>query len=261
MQFDFELFLVLAVLLSGIVSLYDTIFLAKHRLGQMPKAVEYAHSFFPVLLIVLLLRSFLMEPFRIPTGSLEPSLIPGDFIATNKFIYGLRLPVSHTKIFRLGEPKVGDIVVFKFPVEPDKNLIKRIIGVGGDKISYKNKIIYINGVEQPQKDLGPESYIDENGNMIKVERYQEIINGIKHDIYKNPDDPAQDFSITVPPREYFAMGDNRDNSLDSRYWGFVPEGNLIGKAFMIWFSWDKISHTIRWNRMGEIINKTETNQR
>jgi signal peptidase I len=261
MQFDFELFLVLSVLITGVIALYDIIFMAKHRLGQMPKIIEYSHSFFPVLLIVLLLRSFLMEPFRIPTGSLEPSLIPGDFIASNKYEYGLRLPVSHTKIFRISEPKAGEIVVFKFPVEPDKNLIKRIIGVGGDKISYQNKVLTINGVEQPQKNLGRETYIDENGNSVTVERYQEIINGVKHDIYTNPQEPAQDFTVTVPQGEYFAMGDNRDNSLDSRYWGFVPEGNLIGKAFMIWFSWDSINHKIRWNRMFEIINKTETNQR
>ena len=164
MHYDFELFLVTATLFTGLIALLDLVILAKYRGGSvMPTWIEYAHSFFPILLIVLLLRSFLMEPFRIPTGSLEPSLIPGDFIASNKFAYGLRLPVSHTKVFQLGEPNRGDIVVFRYPVDPSVDFIKRFIGIGGDKISYINKVLYINGIAQKQKDLGPEKYIDDNG--------------------------------------------------------------------------------------------------
>src|SRR5689334_19504465 len=123
----FELFLVLATFFTGIIALWDKVYLAKRRVGPEPKWVEYAYSFFPVLLIVLLLRSFLVEPFRIPSGSLEPTLLPGDFVAANKFSYGLRLPVLHTKIVAINEPKTGDIAVFRYPLDPKVNFIKRII--------------------------------------------------------------------------------------------------------------------------------------
>lgn len=256
MDFDFELFLTCATLVTGAIALVDVLFFARHRTGEMSKVVEYAHSFFPVLLIVLLLRSFLVEPFRIPTGSLEPTLLPGDFVAANKFAYGLKLPVLHTKILAVSEPRVGDITIFRWPLHPDIDLIKRIVGVPGDKISYVNKVLSINGVVQPQKDLGPAVDIDESGKSIAVEKYEETINGIKHDIYVNPAVPAQNISVTVPANSYFAMGDNRDNSYDSRGWGFVPEENLLGKAFIIWFSWNPEAHTVAWNRIGTLINHT-----
>jgi len=255
MDFDFELFLTIATLFTGAVALIDVLFFARHRQGEMSKVVEYSHSFFPVLLIVLLLRSFLVEPFRIPTGSLIPTLLPGDFIAVNKFAYGIKLPVVHTKILAVNEPKVGDIAVFRWPLHPDVDLIKRIVGVPGDKISYVDKVLSINGVVQPQKDLGPVTNAYE-GTPVQVEAYQETINGITHDIYINPRVPAQNFSITVPPGNYFAMGDNRDNSFDSRGWGFVPEENLLGKAFVIWFSWDSQAHFVDWRRIGTLINHT-----
>ena len=251
----FELLLTLATVITGIITLVDLVFFVRHRTGDMPKIIEYAHSFFPVLLIVLLLRSFLVEPFRIPSGSLEPTLMPGDFVAANKFEYGLRLPVLHTKILGLGEPKVGDITVFRYPRDPSVNFIKRIVGVPGDKISYINKVLYINNMIQPQKDIGPALDYDSNGNAIPMEKYLETINHISHYIYENPAVPAQNFTVTVPPGNYFAMGDNRDNSEDSRYWGFVPDNNLIGKAFLIWFSWDDNTDSIRWNRMGKILNQ------
>lgn len=254
MDFDFELFLTCATLLTGLIAFVDVLFFARHRTGEMPKVAEYAHSFFPVLLIVLLLRSFLVEPFRIPTGSLIPTLLPGDFIAVNKFEYGLKLPVLHTKILSVHEPKVGDIAVFRWPLHPDIDLIKRIVGVPGDKISYQNKVLSINGVVQPQKDLGPatDSY---EGPAIQVEKYQETINGVTHDIFVNPRVPAQNFTVTVPPNSYFAMGDNRDNSFDSRGWGFVPEQNLLGKAFIIWFSWNGQTNSPDWRRIGTLINR------
>lgn len=254
MEAGFELFLVLATLLTGIIALIDIVYFAKHRVGAMSKWVEYSHSFFPVLLIVLLLRSFLVEPFRIPSGSLEPTLLPGDFVAANKFAYGLRLPVSHTKIFAFGEPQKGDIAIFRDPTDPSIDLIKRTIGTPGDKISYINKVLYVNGVVQPQKDLGSATDYDQAGNPIPVEKYQEIFNGVKHDIYINPAIPAKDFTVTVPEGGYFMMGDNRDDSLDSRYWGFMPERNLIGKAFLVWLSWDGEANKIRFQRMGKLIN-------
>jgi signal peptidase I len=255
MDFDFELFLTVATLLTGAVALVDVLFFARHRKGEMSKVVEYSHSFFPVLLIVLLLRSFLVEPFRIPTGSLIPTLLPGDFIAVNKFAYGLKLPVIHDKILSVNEPRVGDIAVFRWPLHPNIDLVKRIVGTPGDKISYVNKVLSINGVVQPQKDLGSVTNSYE-GTPIQVEEYEETINGIKHDIYVNPNAPAQDFSLVVPPSSYFAMGDNRDNSFDSRGWGFVPEENLLGKAFVIWMSWDSQTHFVNWRRIGTLINHT-----
>ncbi|HEV2613422.1 MAG TPA: signal peptidase I [Gammaproteobacteria bacterium] len=256
MDFDFELLLTVLTLITGFIALVDVLFFARHRTGEMPKVAEYAHSFFPVLLIVLLLRSFLVEPFRIPSGSLEPTLLPGDFVAANKFAYGLKLPVLHTKILAVGEPQEGDIAIFRWPLHPNIDLIKRIVGVPGDKISYVNKVLSINGVVQPQKDLGPAVDIDEAGHNIPVEKYQETINGIKHDIYINPKIPAQDMTVVVPPNSYFAMGDNRDNSYDSRGWGFVPEQNLLGKAFVIWMSWNTQMNSVDWHRIGTLINHT-----
>lgn len=276
MDMNFELILVLIVLFSGAVCLADVIFFARKRheaelllsttteeikrgkleqQATMSKLVEYSRAFFPVLLLVLIIRSFIFEPFRIPSGSLEPTLIPGDFILTNKYTYGLRLPVLHTKIFDMNEPKVGQIFVFRSPPNPDIDFIKRVIGVPGDKISYIDKVLYINDVMQPQIDIGPIKYTDDNGNVSTVELKSEVINGIKHNIYVVNDKPADDFSLVVPPGNYFAMGDNRDYSWDSRYWGFVPEQNLIGKANYIWLSWDKDKYSIRWNRMFTKINK------
>jgi signal peptidase I len=254
MESGFELFLVLATLLTGLIALVDIVYFAKHRVGAMPRWIEYGHSFFPILLIVLLLRSFLIEPFRIPSGSLEPTLLPGDFVAANKFTYGLRLPVSHTKILALGEPQKGDIAIFRDPTDASLDLIKRTIGTPGDKISYIDKVLYINGVKQPQKDLGPATDYDQDGNPIAVEKYEETFNGIKHNIYINLAIPAKDFTVIVPQDSYFMMGDNRDDSLDSRYWGFMPEQNLIGKAFLIWFSWGGSENGVRFHRIGKLIN-------
>lgn len=276
MDINFELILVLIVLLTGVICLIDVSYFARKRhhaemqltttpdilqraklekQATMSKLVEYSRAFFPVLLLVLLIRSFLVEPFRIPSGSLEPTLIPGDFILTNKFAYGLRLPVLHDKIFNIGEPKVGQIFVFRSPPNTQIDFIKRVIGVPGDKISYIDKVLYINGVMQPQTDLGPVLYKDDEGNNATVEMKSEVINGVKHNIYVLNDKPAEDFTLIVPPGSYFAMGDNRDFSWDSRYWGFVPEKNLIGKAVMVWLSWDGDKYKIRWNRIGKVINK------
>lgn len=260
MSMSFELLLVALVFLTGMIYLSDVTYLKKHRQGTMPKTIEYSRSFFPVLLIVLILRSFLVEPFRIPTSSLVPTLLPGDFIASNKFAYGLRLPVLHTKIIKIGEPVNGDIVVLRWPVDPSVNFIKRVIGIPGDKISYINKVLYINGIEQSQIDVGPSNDSDENGNSWPVEIHSEKLNGITHLIYLRNDLPAKDFTLVVPEGNFFVMGDNRDNSADSRVWGFVPEANLIGKAFLIWFSWDSEKNAIRWNRMGTFINKEKVSE-
>lgn len=258
MNFNFELLLTLAVFITGFIVLFDIIFFVHKRQltnAKMPILIEYARSFFPILLIVLLLRSFLIEPFRIPTGSDKPTLLVGDFIAANKFIYGLRLPVTHTKIFATKEPQTGDIALLRYPIDPSMNFIKRVIGKPGDRISYINKILYINGKSATQQSIGQTTDIDAAGQSWAVEIKQEDLAGVKHLIYTRPDIPASDFSVTVPANQYFVMGDNRDDSNDSRYWGFVPEENLVGKALLIWLSWSgEKPYYIRWQRLGNLIH-------
>jgi len=262
MNFNFELILFYAVVISGLITLFDVLFLAKKRklahaqLGgssaemKMPLIIDYGRSFFPVLLIVFLLRSFLYEPFRIPSSSLEPTLLVGDFIVVNKFDYGIRLPVAHNKLIKTSEPKRGDIMVFRWPPDPSKDFIKRIVGIPGDHIKYINKVLYVNDQEIKQDVGTPATRIDEQGNTIDVVKKEEDLLGIKHAIYQNPNQAAYDFNdIIVPPGMYFAMGDNRDDSADSRFWGFVPEKNIVGKAVMVWLSWDSLKHNVRWNRL------------
>jgi signal peptidase I len=265
MHFNFELILFFAVLISGLIALFDLIFFAKKRRIayaakikninnppeiKLPVIVEYARSFFPVLLVVFFLRSFLYEPFRIPSGSLEPTLLVGDFVLVNKYDYGVRLPVSHNKIFQNHEPKRGDIFVFRFPPNPKINIIKRVIGVPGDHIRYTDKTLYINDKEVPQTLKETTTRIDEEGNTQSVLLKEENLFGVKHTIYQNPNVASDDFAgIVVPDGMYFAMGDNRDDSADSRYWGFVPESNIVGNAVLTWMSWDSKDYKIRWNRL------------
>lgn len=271
---SFELILTLAVLITGTIVLIDKFFLAPLRKRQpilvvgsdgtmstdatdtpkLPKIIEYARSFFPVLFIVLLFRSFCFEPFRIPSSSLEPTLLIGDFILVNKFAYGLRLPVLNTKIMNLGEPKVGDIAVFRYPVNPKENFIKRIIGVPGDHIRYIDKVLYINGQPAPQQLLISTTAADHQGVVWPVVEKRENLLGVQHAIYQRPSAPAQNFDIVVPAGHFFAMGDNRDDSSDSRYWGFVPEENLAGRAIAVWLSWDNKQKNFRWSRMGQSIH-------
>ena len=262
MNFNFELILFYATLISGILMLLDILFFAKRRKrladasGQsvkLPIIFDYAHSFFPILLIVFLLRSFLFEPFRIPSGSLEPTLLTGDFIIVNKFDYGVRLPVIHNKLFGEGEPKRGDIMVFRWPLNPSIDFIKRVIGVPGDKISYLDKTLYVNGKKIPQDYLKTVTINDENGEH-EVKQYEENLLGIKHKIYIDPARTSADLKeVTVPEGSYFVMGDHRDDSEDSRYWGFVPEQNIIGKAVYVWMSWNNNDMNVRWHRIGKLI--------
>lgn len=258
MDFDFELYLTLATLISGVICLIDIFYWAPIRkeksITKQPILIEYARSFFPILLIVLLLRSFLAEPFRIPSGSEKPGLLVGDFIVANKFAYGLRLPVLRTQLVHVGEPKRGDTTLFRPPRNPSIYYIKRIVGVPGDHISYINKVLYINGVEAKQKFLKQVTDKDDNGNVQTQDMMEEDLMGVKHTIYVRPDRLAEDGSWVVPPGHYFAMGDNRDGSNDSRYWGFVPEHNLVGKAFLIFFSWNNDDHQVRWDRIGMVIH-------
>ncbi len=278
MSFDFPTFLVLFTFATGIVWAVDAALFAPKRrskaiegLGseaeadpetinkiledQEPYVVELSRSFFPIVLAVLVVRSFIVEPFRIPSGSMMPSLLVGDFILVNKFAYGIRLPAINTKVIEIDKPKRGDVIVFRYPEDPRIDFIKRVVGEPGDTIAYRNKVLYVNGKRAIQSEIG--RYLGTGGGsmMTGAIHLNEDLAGVKHDVLVMPSRPVLDFEFTVPPDEYFVMGDNRDNSRDSRFWGTVPDENLIGKAFMIWMNWDSESdHLISWSRIGNDIN-------
>ena len=257
--------LTLAVGIPGLIALVDALCMRRARKAknqQDPTLIEYCRSFFPVLLIVWVIRSFLIQPYKVPTGSLEPTVMPGDFIAVNQFAYGLKFPIGNYKMIATGDPKRRDIGVCHYPPNPKGIYVKRLIGLPGDHIQYKNKILYINGKKQPQKLLGHDfDYGDGPGQTAPVDVYEEDLDGVWHKIFRRPDsddgqfpletDSMGDFSYTVPKGKYFMMGDNRDNSADSRYFGAVPERNIIGKAFGVWMSWDPVHHRVRWDRIGD----------
>lgn len=215
------------------------------------KWVEYARSFFPILLLVFILRSFVAEPFRIPSGSMKPTLLEGDFILVNKFIYGLRLPIWGYKLMDVKSVKRGDVLVFRFPKDPSVDFIKRVVGVPGDKISYQQKVLYVNGKALEQQFLGTVQDFNGRG-FSQLKHYKEISDKV-HAIYLRPNQGNDMEAITVPEDMYFVMGDNRDNSEDSRVWGFVPRHLILGKAFFIWLSVDMNAKDIRWQRIGKSI--------
>jgi signal peptidase I len=258
---NFAATLTLLVAVTGIIVLIDQLWLRRGRTQTnqaQPLIIEYARSFFGVLLLVWVIRSFIIQPYRVPTGSLEPTVMPGDFLAVNQFAFGLRFPVWNKTLIPVGQPKRGQIVCFYFPPNPSTILVKRVIGIPGDHVVYKNKVLFINGVEMKQEDVG--TALDQEPSRagvseeFPVERKIENLDGVKHQIYVMKDGGlTQDYDITVPPHMYFMMGDNRDNSDDSRSWGFAPERNLIGKAFVIWLSWDPLHHKIRWDRIGTML--------
>ena len=251
---SFPAIMVSLVFVTGIIWLLDSFFWAPQRIKEQkePLVVEYARSFFPIILIVLIIRSFIAEPFRIPSGSMLPTLHIGDFILVNKFSYGVRLPVLNNKILSTGEPERGDVVVFRYPKNPQVDYIKRVIGLPGDKVGYFNKTIYINGnaiaQDVKEKNINLLSLVPAR-NELRFEQLGEV----GHDILVDPDRRLIEGEAVVPEGEYFVMGDNRDNSNDSRFWGTVPEGNLVGQAFFIWMSWDLNAGGIVWNRLGSSI--------
>jgi len=280
MDLNFPAILVAAVFITGGIWLIDTLMFAPRRRAMAadaaengtapeeimrrtrePMLVEYARSFFPVILVVLLLRSFLVEPFRIPSSSMMPTLLVGDFILVNKFAYGVRLPVLHTKIIETDSPKRGDVVVFRYPRNTSVDYIKRIVGVPGDEISYRNKVLYVNGQPMPQMPIGRYTGIGSGVRSTGSLHSIETINNVEHSVLIRVGTP--DFPpgcqvllrgpIKVQEGQYFAMGDNRDNSNDSRCWGLVSEENLVGQAFAIWMSWDsqRSGFPIAWDRLGE----------
>lgn len=218
---------------------------------KQPTWIEYSGSFFPVIALVFVLRSFLYEPFKIPSSSMVPTLVAGDLILVNKFTYGIRLPVINRKVVEMNSPQRGDVMVFKFPKDTSLDYIKRVVGIPGDKISYKNKRLSVNGKELAYRQL-PDYLNEEHLNYSR--QFEETLNGTPHRILTDERSPSyvpnpdhftgrercnyntEGFTCTVPSGHYFVMGDNRDNSLDSRYWGFVSDQHIVGKAFFIWMN-------------------------
>ena len=253
MNFNYELIIFYAMVISGVVALLDAVYFApkrkKAKQEKLPLIIDYARSFFPILLLVFSVRSFAYEPWRVPSGSLKPTIQPGDFILVDKFSYGIRLPVIHTKIINIGEPKRGDIVVFRSPSKDTPPLlIKRVIGIPGDHIKYIDKVLYINDHEASQAHVDFSNDSDDGLTSWAVEVKQENLLGIEHGIYQTPHEGNDNFEVTVPEGKYFMMGDNRDDSADSRYWGFLPEKNIVGKATHVLMSFDSIKHPVRWER-------------
>ncbi|MEE8342551.1 MAG: signal peptidase I [Gammaproteobacteria bacterium] len=218
-----------------------------------PTFVEYCKSFFPVILAVFLLRSFLVEPFRIPSGSMMPTLLAGDFILVNKYAYGIRLPVINRKVIDVEDPKRGDVVVFRYPRDPSIDYIKRVVGLPGDHIRYQGKTVSINGKKIAQVPVGTYMGAGAGSSMMGANRRTEQLGDAEHDILVQPNLRSRNGEFFVPPGHYFVMGDNRDNSNDSRFWGTVPNQNLVGKAFLIWMNWDSVDHGINWSRIGDSI--------
>jgi signal peptidase I len=258
---DFALILVLATLVTGVIWALDALIFKRLRSAgavrgeavREPVVVEYAKSFFPVLFLVLILRSFLFEPFRIPSGSMMPTLLEGDFIFVNKFVYGLRLPVLNSKVVDIGEPQRGDVVVFRLPSDPAVNYIKRVVGLPGDTVYYDqgNKQLTINGEEVPLEIIGP--YEDDPGMSLAEER----LGASEHFLLLTRGSLSRGGTYKVPAGHYFVMGDNRDNSRDSRFAGvdFIPEFRLVGRAERIWMNWRSPSEGgPEWSRIGKSID-------
>ncbi|MGE0859125.1 MAG: signal peptidase I [Gammaproteobacteria bacterium] len=246
MIWDFAAVLTLLVLVSGAIWALDAlVFEPRRRAGAVagespatPWLADYARSFFPIFLIVLLLRSFLVEPFRIPSGSMIPTLLIGDFILVNKYEYGIRLPVLNKKVLPLGDPKRGDVVVFRFPLDPSTPFIKRIVGLPGDTVRYVDKTLYVNGEKVPEVPAGTYVGVRSAAVHTGAQLFKEQLGTRQHDIIETPGAGSLNGEYQVPAGHYFVLGDNRDNSRDSRYWGFVPDQNLVGRAFFIWMAWD-----------------------
>ncbi|MCB1632209.1 MAG: signal peptidase I [Pseudomonadales bacterium] len=214
---------------------------------RVPATVEYARSFLPVLLIVLVLRSFLVEPFQIPSSSMVPTLLVGDYILVNKYAYGIRLPVLNTKVIDIGEPQRGDVMVF-FPPNDHRYFIKRVIGLPGDHIVYRDKVLYVNGEEMPQTLIAQLPPLAPTYQILE-ENLASVTHVVRKDLRRHIPD---NFETTVSPGHYFMMGDNRDNSSDSRVWGEVPERNIVGNAFAIWMHWEGLLSLPSFSRMGAI---------
>jgi len=252
---DFAAVLLMAAVITGLIWLYDAKFARRRRMADVPEpvVVDMARAFFPVIVVVFLIRSFWVEPFKIPSGSMKPTLLVGDFILVNKYTYGIRLPVVNRKVLDVDPVRRGDVVVFRYPTDPTVDYIKRVVGLPGDKIVYRAKRLTINGQAVAMKAEG--FYTDAELNYLRLPTWTETLGTHTHQIMVVPAQPPVDlaqvrqfprredceyndegFACTVPPGHYFMMGDNRDQSSDSRYWGFVPDENIKGRAFLVWMN-------------------------
>ena len=246
MIFDFLNILSFLTIFTGVICLVDILWRWLRKIPmdkniRPPLVIDYARSFFPVLLIVSIMRSFLFQPYYVSTGSLEPTIMPGDMILVNQYDYGLRIPLWNKKIVDIGKPQRGQIALFRWPVNPAATFVKRVIGIPGDCISYQNKVFYINGKKMLQKFIKNTMEVSDDDKTWKAKEYEENLDGFKHLILLQPDyhHPTQNFrNLIVPKGEYLMIGDNRDNSDDSRSWGFVPARNFIGRALFTWMNWD-----------------------
>lgn len=270
MNIDFTFWLLFLTVASFVIMMVDWLFFEKKRKARFegkleglskkekqkllkpPFLADYARSLFIVFLVVFVVRAFVVENFRIPTGSMYPTLKTNSFVLVNKFAYGIRNPITNEVWIKTGEPKRGDVIVFHYPVDPKVDFIKRVVGMPGDKISYQNRRLYINGKEIPETLIGnivePVNSLTE-----KSKEYQENLLGIQHHILTMPWVSSLNFkNVVVPKGMYFVMGDNRDNSEDSRYWGFVSQSDLVGKAFFVWLSVNTSPFKIRWDELGSI---------
>ena len=249
---NFTLILIVLLIATGAIWLAGWAWGRVRGTGEQSVVVEYARSLFPVILVVFLIRSFGVEPFKIPSGSMLPTLRVGDFILVNKFEYGLRVPLVGWKLTGGDEPERGDVIVFQYPRDPSVDYIKRIVGLPGDRIAFRDHTIFINGEPVPRKQSTRFAYRKEPGATVHGLRYQERTDHHRYNVlYTQGQNGRSIFEpLRVPEGEYFVMGDNRNNSNDSRYWGTVPESNILGEAFLIWWSWDGRANSPRWGRLG-----------
>ena len=244
---------------QGIAKVDDNVAQARDSLLMQPWWLDWTAGLFPVILVVFLLRSFLFEPFKIPSGSMIPTLMVGDLILVNKFHYGVRLPVINKKIIANHDPQRGDVMVFRYPNDTSIDYIKRVVGVPGDEVSFRNQTLYLNGAAVPTTALPPPGFYDEDARRYSPE-FTEKLGDVEHNILLNPQSQpfygpedkiafpfrencrysAEGVTCKVPAGHYFMMGDNRDNSQDSRFWGFVPDENIVGKAFFVWMNFGNL---------------------
>jgi signal peptidase I len=263
---NFALILFLLLLATGVAWLLDRLWLAPARaragVTRRPLWLEYTAGLFPVIAVVFLLRSFLVEPFKIPSGSMIPTLLVGDLILVNKFAYGVRLPVVHTKVLDVGDPQRGDVMVFRFPKDTSVDYIKRVVGLPGDTVTYENNRLSVNGAPVPLREVG--EFFDSE-RLVYYRRYSEKLGTVEHNLLTELEKPSfitgvdkfpyrdhctygrSGLTCRVPEGHFFVMGDNRENSLDSRFWGFVPERNIVGKAFFIWMNFGDLGRIGRFH--------------
>lgn len=276
MNIDFSFWLLVLTIASGIIAIIDKKFfepkrlapfaeqlaqmgkkqrkqfLQKNKQAKAPFFADYARSLFSVFLIVFILRGFLVGNFLIPSASMTPTLPVGNFVLVNKTAYGIRNPINNNVWIPTGEPKAGDIVVFHYPVNPRVDFIKRVIGVPGDVISYQNKRLTVNGKPLEYTNClynQSNPYNGQTANTICTEH----LGNVSYQVDWIDGAPSQNFThLVVPQGQYFVMGDNRDNSEDSRYWGFVSQQNMVGRAYFVWFSWNNLNKSVRWDQIGRI---------